>query len=172
MPDLNRTQWLQNNIIWELVDGQHIVAACAQARTENQLGLLYDEDFLTRYPRRKAKFIVFNNPKLYIEALVRINTKEFERAFYTAIYEDMVTLYAIWVACSKLNPKGLADDAKRADAITLSASALHWTIPFMANSLSLGSLSKQMVEYTRHAWQEDDAYYDVALQICKDYEEQ
>jgi hypothetical protein len=28
-----------------------------------------------------------------------------------------------------------------------------------------------MVEYTRHVWQEDDAYYDDTLQICKDYEE-
>jgi hypothetical protein len=28
-----------------------------------------------------------------------------------------------------------------------------------------------MLEYTRHAWQEDDAGYNVALQICKDYEE-
>jgi hypothetical protein len=28
-----------------------------------------------------------------------------------------------------------------------------------------------MVEYTCHAWQEDDACYNAALQICKDYEE-
>jgi hypothetical protein len=95
MPNMNRTQWLQNNIIWESVDGQHIVAACEQAQRENQLGLLSDEDFLTRYTQRKAKFIVFNNPKLYIEASVRINAREFERTFYTMIYEDMVMLRTI-----------------------------------------------------------------------------
>jgi hypothetical protein len=114
---------------------------------------------------------VFNNPKLYIEASVRINMKEFERTFYTSMYEDMVTLCAIWVACGKPNPEVRTDDSKRADAITLSANALHWTVPFVGKSLSMGSLSKQMVEYTHHAWQEDDACYDDALQICKDYEE-
>jgi hypothetical protein len=170
MPNMNRTQWLQNSIIWEPVDGQHIVAACAQARRENEVELLSDEDFLTRYARRKAKFIVFDNLKLYIEASVMINAKEFERKFYTTMYEDMVMLRAI-LACGKPNLEVRADDSKRADAITLSASALHWTIPFVGKSLSLGSLSKWMVEYTRHAWQEDDACYDATLQICKDYEE-
>ena len=28
-----------------------------------------------------------------------------------------------------------------------------------------------MVEYTRHTWQEDNACYNVVLQICKGYEE-
>ena len=171
MPDMNRTQWLQNNIIWELVDGQHIVAACAQAQRENEVGLLSDEDFFTRYTWQKAKFIVFDNPKLYIEASVMINAKEFERKFYTTMCEDMVMLRAIWIACGKPNLEVRADDSKRADAITLSTFALHWTVLFVGKSLSLGSLSKRMVEYTHHAWQEDDACYDVVLQICKDYEE-
>ena len=92
---MNRTQWLQNNIVWELVNGQHIVAACVQARRENQLGLLSDEDLLTRYAWRKAKFIVLDNPKLYIKGSIRIIAKEFERKFHTIMYEDMVTLHAI-----------------------------------------------------------------------------
>jgi hypothetical protein len=32
---------------------------------------------------------------VYIEASVRINAKEFERDFYTTLYEDMVSLCAI-----------------------------------------------------------------------------
>ena len=59
------------------------------------MGLLSDKDFLSRYVQWKAKFIVFDNPKLYIEASIMINAKEFERKFYTTMYEDMVTLYAI-----------------------------------------------------------------------------
>jgi hypothetical protein len=35
----------------------------------------------------------------------------------------------------------------------------------------LGVLAKRMLEYTRHAWQEDDACYNAVLQIYKDYEE-
>ena len=106
---------------------------------------------------------------MYIEASVKINTKEFKKTFYMTMYENMVMLRAIWVACGKTNLEVWVDDAKKADAITLSASALHWAVLFVEKSLSLGSLLKQMVEYTRHAWQKNDACYDAALQICKDY---
>jgi hypothetical protein len=171
MPAMNRVHWLQDNIIWEPVDGQHIVAACLQVQRENRVGLMSDEEFMTKYTQHKAKFIVFNKPKLYIEASVRINAKEFERKFYTMMYEDMVKLCAIWVACGKPNPEVRVDDTRRADEITMSANALHWTVPLARKSSSLGVLAKRMLEYTRHAWQEDDVCYNVALQICKDYEE-
>jgi hypothetical protein len=130
-----------------------------------------DEEFMTKYAQCKAKFIVFNKSKLYIEALVRINAKKFERKFYTTMYEDMVKLCAIWVACCKPNLEVRVDDLGRADVITMSASALHWTVPLAGKSSSLGVLTKWMLEYTRHACQEDDACYNAALQICKDYEE-
>jgi hypothetical protein len=42
---------------------------------------------------------------VYIEASVRINAKEFERDFYTTLYEDMVSLRAIWVSCGKPSPE-------------------------------------------------------------------
>ncbi len=35
-----RTNWLENNIIWEPVDGQHIVEACREAKLELEAGLL------------------------------------------------------------------------------------------------------------------------------------
>jgi hypothetical protein len=170
MPAMNRIHWLENNIIWEPVDGQHIVAACLRAQRENEKGVMSNEEFRTKFAQRKAKFIVINNPKLYIEVSVRINAKEFEREFYTTMYKDMVKLFAIWVACGKPNPKIRGDDARRADAITLSASALHWMVPLAGKSSSLGVLAKRMLEYTHHAWQEDDACYNAVLQIYKDYE--
>jgi hypothetical protein len=125
MPAMNRIHWLENNIVWKPVDGQHIVAACLQAQRENEEGVMSDEEFRTKFTQHKAKFIVFNNLKLYIEASVMINAKEFEREFYTTMYEDMVKLRTIWIACSKPNPKVCADDARRADAIILSANTLH-----------------------------------------------
>jgi hypothetical protein len=48
-----------------------------------------------RYAKHRAKVIIFNEPQVYIEASVRINAKEFERDFYTTMYEDMVSLRAI-----------------------------------------------------------------------------
>ena len=40
---------------------------------------------------------------------MRINAKEFERDFYTTLYENMVLLCAIWVSCGKPNPEIRAD---------------------------------------------------------------
>jgi hypothetical protein len=100
-----------------------------------------------------------------------INAKEFEREFYSPMYEDMVKLREIWVACGKPDPDVRADDAKRMDAITQAASALHWTVSLAGKSTSLGALAKWMLQYTRHAWQEDEACYNAVLQVCKDYEE-
>jgi hypothetical protein len=102
---------------------------------------------------------------------VRINTKEFERDFYTTLYEDMVLLRAIWVFYGKSNPEIRADDARRKDAVTMAVSALHMTVYFVGRSFTLGSLYKRMLEYTRHVWYEDEACYEAALQACSDYED-
>lgn len=85
---------------------------------------------------------MFNKPKLYIEASAKINAKESERKFYTTIYEDMVKLRAIWIACCKPNPKVCVDDARRTDAITMLASALHYVVPLTRKSSSLDVLAK------------------------------
>jgi hypothetical protein len=118
---------------------------------QEQAGLISEEEFRTHFAKRRAKFIMFNNPNLYIEASVRINAKEFEREFYSAMYEDMVKLREIWIVCGKPDPDVRADDAKRVDAITQATNALHWTVSLAGKSTSLGALAKQMLQYTRHA---------------------
>ena len=100
------------------------------------------------YAKHKAKVIMFNQSQLYIKASMRINAKEFERDFYTTLYEDMVSLCAIWVSCRKPNLKIRADDARRKDAVTMAASALHMTVSCVGRSFTLGSLYKRMQEYT------------------------
>jgi hypothetical protein len=171
MMNMNRILSLENRVIWEPIDGQHIVAACKQAQLEHAMGLMSDNEFDTKYATRKARFMVFDNPRFYIEASVRINAKEFERQFYTTMYEDLVKLRAIWSACGKPNADIRTDDANRVKAITMAASALHWTVPLSGKSTTLGSLAKRMLEYTRHAWQENEDWYAATLQVCKDHEE-
>jgi hypothetical protein len=167
----NRMSWLQNRIVWEPVDGQHIVAACHLAKEDFLQGRMTTEVYNRNYAKHKARVIMFNQPQVYIEASVRINAKEFERDFYTTLYEVMVSLCAIWISCGKPNPEIRADDASRKDAVTMAASTLHMTVSFVGRSFTLGSLYKRMLEYTRHAWHEDEACYKTALQVCSDYED-
>jgi hypothetical protein len=167
----SRMSWLQNRIVWEPVDGQHIVVACHLAKEDLLQGKMTTKVYNRSYAKHKARVIMFNQPHMYIEASMRINAKEFERDFYTTLYEDMVSLRAIWVSCGKPNPEIRADDASRKAAVTMAASALHMTVFFVGRSFTLGSLYTRMLEYTRHAWHEDEACYEVALQVCSDYED-
>ena len=89
------------------------------------------------YAKHKVRVIIFNQPQVYIKASVRINAKEFERDFYTTLYEDMVSLRAIWVSCGRPNPEIRADDARRKDAVTMAASALHMTVSCVEKSFTL-----------------------------------
>jgi hypothetical protein len=160
----SRMSWLQNRIVWRPVDGQHIVAVCHLAKEGFLQEIMTTEIYNRSYAKHKARVIIFNQPQVYIKASVRINGKEFKRDFYTTLYEDMVSLRAIWVSCGKPNPEICADDASRKDVVTMAASALHMTIFFVGRSIKLDSLYKRMLEYTRYAWHEDEAYYMVGLQ--------
>jgi hypothetical protein len=160
----SRMSWLQNCIFWEPVDGQHIVAACHLAKEDLLQGRMTTEVYNRSYAEHKARVIMFNTPQVYIEASVRINEKEFERDFYTTLYEDMVSLRAIWISCRKSNPEIHIDDASKKDAVTMAASTLHMIVCLKGRSFILGSLYKCMLEYTRHAWHEDEACYG---QLCR-----
>ena len=49
MPAMNRIHRLENNIIWEPVDGQYIIAACLRIQKENEEGIMSDEEFRTNF---------------------------------------------------------------------------------------------------------------------------
>ena len=165
-----RTRWLENNIMWEPVDGQHIIGACKRAKEENTEGNMSNEEFHAHFERRKAKFVVYDNPQYYIEASVRINGREFDRTFFCTYYENLIKLRDIWKACGRPSTAARAEDVRRAKALTMAASALHWSQD-LPQHMSLGSLSKKMIDYTRHAWNEDEESYEALLQVCRDYEE-
>ena len=98
-----REKWLENNINREPVDGQHIVQTCREAKIEHEAGLLPHEEYGKVFFVRRAKFLVYNDSCLYIDALMRINANEFERHFYTTMVEDLMKLRVIWIAYGRLD---------------------------------------------------------------------
>ena len=121
------------------MDGQHIIAACHLAKEDFLQERMTTEVYNKSYAKYKTRVIMFNQLQVYIKASVRINAKEFKRDFYSTLYEDMVSLFVIWVSCGKLNPEIYTDDANRKDAMTMAVSALHMTISFIWRSFTLGS---------------------------------
>jgi hypothetical protein len=94
---LSRTDFLTNNILWQPVDGQHIIYACkVLAREAFQRRDITEEIYRERFRTRKARFVVYNKPHLYIGASIQINELHLKRAHYTTMLEDLMKLHAIW----------------------------------------------------------------------------
>jgi len=122
-----RILWLENNIVWEPVDGKHIVATCKRARTENCEQRMSVSEYNNQFAKRKAKFVVYDNPLFYIEALIKINAREFDRTFMTTCYENIMKVRDIWKACGSASVAAQLDNTNRTKALTMAASALHWS---------------------------------------------
>jgi hypothetical protein len=57
---LNRTNFLTNSILWQPVDGQHIIHACkVLAREAFQRRDITEEIYRERFHMRKARFVVY-----------------------------------------------------------------------------------------------------------------
>ena len=131
------------------MDGQHIIAARKRAQEENHAKRMLDVEFNGRFAKRRAKFVVYNNPLFYIEASVKINVGEFERKFFTTYYEDMVKLRDIWKACGCPSTLARHDDSQRAKALTMAANALYLT-KILPKRMGIRDLTKRLVDYTRY----------------------
>ena len=47
--DLVRIQWLENNIVWKPMDGQHINDACKQTQQEYQEEKMLEDKYQKRF---------------------------------------------------------------------------------------------------------------------------
>jgi hypothetical protein len=56
----SRMSWLQNRIVWESVDGQHIVATCHLAKEGFLQGRMTIDIYNRSYTKHKARVIMFN----------------------------------------------------------------------------------------------------------------
>ena len=90
--DASRRIWLTEQIIWELVDGQHIVAACKLAQGEWKNGNLSEAEYIETFERREAMFVVYDDRRFYIAKSMRINASEWERQHYSTVEEDLMKL--------------------------------------------------------------------------------
>lgn len=86
---MSKAMWLEERIIWDPVDGQHILQACYLTKSEFEKWNMTESEYRTTFSTRKARFVVYDDPMLYIEASTRINAQQHERKFYTTVSEDL-----------------------------------------------------------------------------------
>jgi hypothetical protein len=64
MPAMIRIHWLENNIVWEPMDGEHIVATCLRAQRESEEGVMSDEGLRTKFAQRKGDGLIWIPPEM------------------------------------------------------------------------------------------------------------
>jgi hypothetical protein len=68
---LGRTNFITYSILWQPVDGHHTIHACKVLAWEAfQRRNIIEEVYREQFRTRKAKFVVYNKPNLYIGASV------------------------------------------------------------------------------------------------------
>ena len=168
--DASRRIWLTEQIIWEPVDGQHIVAACKLAQEERKNGNLSEAEYIETFERRDAMFVVYDDRRFYIAKSMRINASEWERQHYSTVEEDLMKLRQLWILYGRPNTLVRADDARRTVAMVCAASAVHRLHKMTAGDLTTRKLAKNMHDLIRHAWNPSDECFEAIIRVCKDYE--
>jgi hypothetical protein len=77
---------------------------------------VYIENFCTR----KARFVVYNRPHVYIGGSIHINELHLKRIYYIIVLKDLMKLCGIWKAHDR--PK--VDDRKRSKCLIEAAKAI------------------------------------------------
>ena len=91
----SQLSWLQERIIWEAVDGQHIVAACKFAKEQCINDKIPKSEFQKTFEQRKATFVVYDDRRLYITKSVRINNAEWNRKSLSTMIKNLRKLRQI-----------------------------------------------------------------------------
>ena len=91
----SRTLWLEERVIWEHVDGQHVVAACKNAKEmlANQQMTRYT--FENVFRQRPTTFVVYDNPRMYITKSWLVNDAVHHDSFLSTMSDNLKKLWQI-----------------------------------------------------------------------------
>ena len=162
---------LEENIIWEPVDRQHVVTVCKLVQEKWLSGDLSTDEYFECFDCRQATSVVFDDRRFYINKLVQVNVVVWERELYSILEEDLRKLRQIWILYRRPDSNINADDKQRSIALMNAASATHRLHKINGKKLTIGKLANNMQDLTRHAWNPNKECSEVILCVYKDYKE-
>jgi hypothetical protein len=134
------------------------------AREAFRRGNIIEEIYKERFRTRKARFVVYNKPHLYIGASVQINELHLKRAHYTTVLEDLMKLRAIWEGYGRPSAESKADDKKRSQCLLEAAEAI--CMEFKEGQYKgIREVERRLSDYTKHAWNKDDESFNLIVQV-------
>ena len=164
-------KWLEERIIWESVDGQHVVAACKAARERCKNGTLNRAEYEETYMKRKSTFVVYDDPRLYILMSLMLYSATHRDRHLSTMAENLQKLRQIWIHYGRPSSLIRAHDDRRAIALVSTASAVRKLPPIDDDAtITTKVLARILVDLTHQAWHPSDECFEAILQVCKDYE--
>ena len=85
------------NILWELVDGQHILHAWnVLAAVELEVGQLSQEEYDSIFSKRPTKIVVYNDEACYASQSLKLNEFHTNRIYHTTLIERLTKARKVW----------------------------------------------------------------------------
>jgi hypothetical protein len=147
------------------MDGQYIIQACKVLAWEAlQRRDISEEMCRERFCTRKARFVVYNKPHVYIGASIHINKLHLKKVHYTTMLEDLMKLSGIWETHGWPHTESRTDDKKRSEYLVEAIEAI--LMEFKAREhKGLQEVAKRLNVYTKRAWNKDDEAFNLIVQV-------
>ena len=158
-----------DDVIWEPVDGQHILWACQEiAREEHGAGNLSSEVY-GRFLHRPATVLVYDDPRFYVSESRRANIHRFARQRYSTVAENLLKMRELWefFGCPSTAPQ---DAARRATYLASVSQVVHSATVPSSGSVKVTTLAKAFRDYLPHVQHASPRDWEAILKVATDYD--
>ena len=174
---LNDENWKERagefleDVTWEPVDGQHILHACQEIAfmEVGRAGGISEEVFASRFVRRLAYTVVYDDPAFYVHESRRLNAHHFARRKFATVGETMRKMRELWEHYGK--PIGTNEDGLRRVAfLACLPSILSTTTLAKQGEVSVKDIAVAFQDWLPHVQQERVEDFEAMLAVCIDYD--
>ena len=142
--------------------GQHIIHTCKVLAWEAlQPGDINEEMYKERFYKKKAKFVVYNKPYIYISTSIHINKLHLKCMQYTTVLKDLIKLCRIWKVHGRLYAELRINDEKCTKYLQQRLFA--WNL--RQGIQGPIRICKEMNGYTKHAWNKNDEAFNLIVHV-------
>ena len=170
-----REEKLENflkNIVWDIVNGQHIAYACkVLAKDAVKKRKLDTESMKSTFTKQPALIVVYDDPTLYLEASKKQNNFfKPDRKKHARVWQTLWKLRDIWDTLEHPHANVEADNENRTKVLACFANILDIDLP-VGEEIKIRKLTDKLADWTAHVCREDDDAFNNILNIGKGFDQ-
>lgn len=158
-------------VIWEPVDGQHILHACqVLAQRDREAGLISEAEYEKSFMKRPAQVVAYDEEFRYLVASCKKNEENTERIYHSTVGETLAKMRAVWKQFGSPNPYNDEDIDRRRLFLQCLPSITGVRLGKDGSEFTVSKMNLQFRDYISMATVSDDCW--IALNnICKFYDQ-